>query len=112
MAIWKPASAVYQGGTQQIKSLYGKRVRLRLGVSLFDQPVRDVGQIGESRITIPPSTLGFVAHPNPDRDGLLIAFSKPFNKPVMTIDALMKSNQFLVIPVNSITFKMQFEVEC
>jgi len=107
MPTWKPASTVFQGGTQQIEAMKGKRVRTTrplLSARLHD-PVNSRDQTTD----LARGAVGLVA--NPLKDDLLIAYPKLASTVVSTLDALMRSGAFLVVVVNGPTFKAAFEVE-
>ena len=107
MPTWKPASAVFAGGTEQIKALVGARVRNRVhlgSVPLFD-PIHNT----HATIGLSPGTVGFIA--NPVGANLLIAIS-PLPGPAPTsLAQLQRTGHFRVVVVNEPTFKHQFEVE-
>jgi hypothetical protein len=107
MATWKPASVVFQGGTQQVVALSGKRVRSR--ASLMQVPIHDALNATHRTLDVPIGTLGLVA--NPVKDEILIALPKVHGTSLTTLDALMRANAFHVIRVNWPTFRMQFEIE-
>jgi len=107
MGTWKPASGVFLGGTQQIKSLVGARVRTRTHLLSF--PLFDPIQNAPATTDIPVGTVGFVA--NPQGDSLLIAFpSQPGHVP-RSLTELQRGGRFKVVIVNEPTFKQQFDVE-
>lgn len=109
MAIWKQASAVFLGGTEQIKRLTGKKVRTKsalMGIAVFD-PLSNK----PTTTDIAAGRVGFVANPHPNLSSLLVAFPKSASDTPTTLDALQKSRNFAVIVVNEPTFKMQFEIE-
>jgi hypothetical protein len=107
MSTWKPASAVFMGGTQQIKSLVGARVRTR--THLLSCPLFDPIQNTPGTTDIPVGAVGFVA--NPHGESLLIAFpSHPGTLP-RSLTELQRGGRFKVVVVNEPTFKQQFEVE-
>lgn len=107
MATWKLASAVFAGGTQEIRKLVGTRVRTRTNLHalpLFD-PIHHRMQDTDLAI----HRQGFVA--NPHDDCLLIAFPAEASSTEPSLDALKRSGRFKVVIVNEPTFKQQFEVE-
>jgi hypothetical protein len=107
MKIWKAASAFFQGGTQQINSLKGKRVRstsvltsARVYDPIYNRP---------DTATIDRGAIGFVS--NPLGNELLIAYPKQEHAQIVSLDALMRNCMFFVVVVNGPTFKDKFEVE-
>ena len=107
MKTWKLASATFQGGTQEIGALIGKKVRLR--VNLFSVLIYDAIANTRETTDLQRGAIGFVT--NPKGADLLIAYStKPItNAP--SLNALKNSGAFFVVLVNSATFKAQFEIE-
>ncbi len=108
MPIWKNASVVFLGGTEQVKQLYGRRVRARvpLQLSLYD-PINN----RQETTQIAAGTIGLVSRPHPTKFDFLIAFAKKPIAPVTTIEKLMQGGDFKVVMVNEPTFKQQFEIE-
>ena len=107
MTTWKPASSVFLGGTQQIKSLVGTRVRTRmplLSCALFD-PIHGT----QETIDLPRGSMGYVA--NPHGQWLLIAFPSPPAVLPSSLAELQRLGSFKVVMVNEPTFKLQFDVE-
>ena len=107
MKTWKAASALFQGGTQQVNSLKGKRVRstsvltsARVYDPIYNRP---------DTATIECGKIGFVS--NPLGNELLIAYPKQEHTQIVSLDALMRNCMFLVVVVNGSTFKDRFEVE-
>ena len=107
MPTWKPASAVYPGGTQAIKALVGARVRLR--GHLHSAPLFDPIHNTHATIALSPGTVGFVA--NPAGANLLIAISSLPGPAPTSLAQLQRTGHFKVVVVNEPTFKHQFEVE-
>ena len=107
MSGWKPASAVFLGGTQQIKSLVGARVRTRMHLLSF--PLFDPINNAPLTTDLPVGAVGFVANPHPS--GLLIAFPSHPGIPPTSLTELQRGGGFKVVIVNEPTFKQQFEVE-
>jgi hypothetical protein len=107
MKTWKAASAFFQGGTQQINSLKGKRVRSTSVLS--SARVYDPIYNRQDTATIERGTIGFVS--NPLGSELLIAYPKQEYAQNASLDALMRNCMFFVIVVNGPTFKDKFEVE-
>jgi hypothetical protein len=110
VSTWKPASAVFPGGTQQIEKLVGARVRTQmrlLSVSLYD-PVHG----RKDTIDLPIGAVGFVANPHPEMlDMLLIAFPLHVGALPTSLSELQRTGNFRVVVVNAPTFKHRFEVE-
>jgi hypothetical protein len=107
MPTWKPASAVFPGGTQAIKALVGARVRNRVplgSVPLFD-PIHNT----HATIGLSAGTVGFIA--NPVGANLLIAIPSLPGPAPTSLAQLQRTGQFRVVTVNEPTFKHQFEVE-
>lgn len=107
ISTWKPAYAVFLGGTQQIRGLVGARVRTRtrlLSFPLFD-PIHNT----HATTDLVAGAVGFVA--NPHGTDLLIAFpAHPGTSPASLAD-LQRIGHFKVVIVNEPTFKQQFDVE-
>lgn len=106
MAGWRPASAAFQGGTQQINGLKGRRVRARS--SIFAAHLFDPIHNKQETTTIHAGAIGFVT--NPHGACLLVAFSKD-GRVCPNLEALSRTNQFFVVIINEPTFKATFEVE-
>ena len=108
MAIWKKASAVFLGGTEQIKQLKGRKVRtiVALEMPVYD-PIHEKPQV----LALAAGVVGLVANPHPTRFDFLIAFPSKTSTNLTTIEALMKAGDFKVVIVNEPTFKQQFEIE-
>jgi hypothetical protein len=107
MKTWKPASALFQGGAQQINALKGKRVRATSNLTsarLYD-PTHD----RQETTTIQRGATGFIS--NPLGSDLLIAYPKQEYSQTASLDALMRNCMFFVVVVNGPTFKARFEVE-
>jgi hypothetical protein len=107
MKTWKAASTVFQGGTQQINTLKGKRVRsnsVLLSARVYD-PIYN----REETATIPRGAIGFVS--NPLGNELLIAYPKQEHTQTGSLEALMRNCMFFVVVINGPTFKAQFDVE-
>ena len=107
MSGWRITSAVFNGGTEEIKRLIGKRVRTKR--DLLDFPLHDPARPLPGKRTVPSGAIGFVA--NPYRDGVLLAFPDKPGAACMTLDALARQHAFYVVFVNQPTFKSQFEIE-
>ena len=110
MPIWKVASAVFTGGTEQIKQLKGRRVRTKrqLELNAYD-PIHN----RQETVTIRPGSIGILSNHHPSQlSMLLIAFDQRPNAIITTLESMTRGNAFKVIVVNEPTFKMQFEVEC
>lgn len=110
MKIWKKASAVFIGGTENIKSLNGIRVKVTTDIrsNIYDH-------IGGTDLTadLTTDTIGFISRPNPNSlDELLIAFPKSKDKTFRNLGSLTQSGDFFVIRINSPTFKANFDIEC
>lgn len=108
MPSWQPASAVFLGGTQQIKAMIGARVRNR--VHLGSVPLFDPIHHTQATTELLPGTQGFVA--NPSGANLLVAFSPLPGRPRFdSLAQLQRTGSFKVAVINEPTFKQQFEVE-
>ena len=107
MAVWKKASAVFFGGTQQALDLKGRRVRNI--IALQGVPLHDPGAIKPATTNVPINHIGFLA--NPLLEELLIAYPKNQQQLVTSLDSLVKSGAFFVVKVNWPTFKARFEIE-
>lgn len=107
MKTWKAASAVFQGGTQQINALKGKRVRATS--TLTSARVYDPIYNRQDTTTIQRGAIGFVS--NPLGSDVLIAYPKQEHAQAASLDALMRNCMFFVVVVNGPTFKAQFEIE-
>jgi hypothetical protein len=108
MPVWRSAASVYQGGTEQIRRLRGKRVRALVPLQLrgFD-PVND----RQWHEPIGRGMVGIITNPHPNLADLLIAFDKRPGATITSLDQLLRSGSFTVIVVNDPTFKLKFEVE-
>jgi hypothetical protein len=107
MKAWKAASTVFQGGTQQINALRGKRVRAKS--VLNSARVYDPIYNRQDTTTIQRGAVGFIS--NPLADELLIAFPKQEPAQSNSLEALMRNCMFFVVVINGPTFKAQFEIE-
>jgi hypothetical protein len=110
MAIWKPASVVFLGGTEQIRGLLGRRVRSR--VTLQDVNVYDPSVARPQTFDVRAGAIGFVAHPHPARFDFLLAFPLDQSRLPSGLGALNRPGAFKVVEINEPTFKFQFEIEC
>ncbi len=108
MAIWKKASAIFTGGTEQIKKLKGRRIRARanLELTLYD-PINNK----QAAVKINIGEIGLVSNHHPTTFDFLLAFPSTANTTITTLDALMRTGKFKVIAVNEPTFKVQFDIE-
>jgi len=107
MKTWKAASIVFQGGTQQINALRGKRVRTKAVLS--SARVYDPVYNRQETTDLQRGAVGFVS--NPLADDLLIAFPKQEHTQPSSLEALMRNCMFYVVVVSGPTFKTQFDVE-
>ena len=108
MAIWKKASSVFAGGTEQVKKLKGRRIRalVNLELAIYD-PIN-----GKQAITaISQGETGLVSNHHPTTFDFLLAFPSNTSTLVTSLDALMRTGKFKVVVVNEPTFKAQFEIE-
>ena len=108
MAIkWKPAGAVFQGGTKELLALKGRQVRSRnkrLQVCVY------VPQETEARaLDVELGSMGLLA--NPLGANVLIAIPRVQGGKLTTLDAITRSGAFDVISINWPTFQMQFDIE-
>ena len=108
MATWKPAATCFDGSTDGIRALKGRRVRTRH--ALLGLPRHDPAAASSKSFDVAAGTEGFVGYPHADMRSLLIVF--PNNPAAMAngFDALARSGEFRVAVVNGPTFKLQFEV--
>lgn len=104
---WKLAGVVFNGGTEQVKALVGKRVRTNsnlLSARIYD-PINN-----QQRTTdMSKGSVGFVA--NPLGADLLLAFPLQGGAAAGSLDALVRNGSFRVIVVNTPTFRTRFDVE-
>jgi hypothetical protein len=107
MQTWKPAGSVFQGGTQEVLALKGKRVRARR--ILLGMRVHTGISGSEQSKDVAAGECGFIA--NPQGSDILIAFPRDPSQRFANIDALTRHFAFDVIVVNWPTFKIQFDVE-
>lgn len=104
---WRPASAVFLGGTKEALALKRRRVRNRVALlssALYD-PIHQSNQTRD----VPANSVGLLA--NAIGDELLIAYSKMPGVQPTTLEVLMRSNSFFVITVNWPTFRVQYDIE-
>ncbi len=108
MPIWKIASAVFTGGTEQIKQFKGKKVRARaqLQLNVYD-PINNK----QESIIIKSGAMGLISNQHPTQFSLLVAFDLRPTATITTLENIMRGGTFKVVIVNEITFKQQFEVE-
>ncbi|MCM5679571.1 hypothetical protein M8A51_08500 [Schlegelella sp. S2-27] len=109
MSIWKPAVSVFRGGTEEIRRLYGSRVRAR--ISLRGIAVYNPAATRPQTCDIEQGAVGFVTHPHPHRFDFLLAFPSDQGRLPRDIQALSRLASFKVVEVNEPTFKQQFEIE-
>jgi hypothetical protein len=110
MAQWIPVGWDFDGSTEGIRRLRGKRVRTKgalHGAVVYD-PV-NTGQ--QQNFDVAAHTVGFVANPHPNMQDLLIAVPTAPNTLANSLDSLARSNAFKVVVVNAPTFRLQFEFE-
>jgi hypothetical protein len=109
MTQWIPVGWDFDGSTEAIRRLKGKKVRNKaalLGAVVFD-PIRSAHQQNHD---LPAGSIGFVANPHPNLQDLLIAVPTS-SQPASSLDALSRSQGFKVLVVNAPTFRLQFEFE-
>ena len=107
--LWRLVGSLFAGGTEQIKSLKGRKVRTR--VALQSVNVYDPIDGKTQTIDLNAMTVGFVANPHPTQDAVLIAFADNRASQLTSLDDLLKQGGFNVVSVNKLTFKEQFEIE-
>lgn len=107
MVRWRPASAVFLGGTREAAALKGRRVRNR--VSLLSSSLYDPVHHSNEKRDVHANAAGLLA--NAIGEQILMAYPKTPGTVPTTLDALMRSNSFFVITVNWPTFRMQFDIE-
>lgn len=109
--IWKKASVVFQGGTQEATRLLGKRFRVSgsmTGVPTYD--IRRPNNIGVT-IDLPKGTLGYIGQVASDAlDKITLAVPQGGALPP-SLDKLARSGSFHVVRVNWPTFRANFEIE-
>lgn len=108
MSIWKIASSVFMGGTEQIRQLKGRRVRTRTALRL---PMYDPIHNRDESISLAAGTVGLVTNPHPTLFQFLIAFPTKAGNELTTLDRLARNGDVKVVIVNEPTFKQQFDVE-
>jgi len=108
MPVWKNASAVFTGGTEQIKKITGTRVRAKADLQLS---VYDAINNKQDTDTIKKGAIGLVSNHHPTLFTLLIAFDTRPTATITTLQNLMRGGAFKVFNVNEPTFKQQFEIE-
>lgn len=109
MAIWKPASTIFHGGTDQIKALQGRKVRARApihGILVYD-PVHGKQESFDLHL----GAVGLVANPHPTRNEILVAFPVNRGQAPTTLDQLARSGSMKVLVINEPTFKWQFDIQ-
>ena len=109
MKNWKPASAVFFGGTSQIVAIKGRRVRPK--TALFSAALFDPIHNRHNTVDLKAGSIGFVANPHPQAPALLLAFPQLPMAAATTLEALMRGPAVNVVVINEPTFRMQFEVE-
>lgn len=108
MAIWKRASSVFLGGTEQMKQLKGRKVKTRMALRM---PVYDPIQNKVESLDLAAGTVGLVANPHPTLFQFLIAVPTKPGANLTTLDSLMRNADVKVVIVNEPTFKQQFDIE-
>ena len=110
MAQWIPVGWDFDGSTDGIRKLRGKRVRAK--GALHRAVVYDPVNAGrQENVDLAAQTVGFVANPHPNMRDLLIAVPTAPNTPANSLDALSRTSAFKVVVVNAPTFRLQFEFE-
>src|SRR4051812_11687597 len=110
MTQWIPVGWDFDGSTEGIRRLQGKRVRNRsalLAAGVYDP----INPAARETYDVPAQTTGFVANPHPNLRDLLVAVPAGANQLAGSLDALARSGNFKVIVVNAPTFRLQFEWE-
>ena len=107
MVRWRPASAVFLGGSQEGLALKDRKVRNR--VALLSSSLYDPVHRSNEKRDVHANSAGLLA--NAIGDQLFIAYSKAPGVQPTTLEALTRSNSFFVITVNWPTFRIQFEIE-
>ncbi|MFO1311556.1 MAG: hypothetical protein U1F41_05755 [Burkholderiales bacterium] len=108
MAIWKAAATCFDGSTQSIRALKGRRVRTR--TALLGLARHDPATANPRPFDVAAGTEGFVGFPHADMRSLLVVFPNNPASMASGFDALARSGEFRVAVVNGPTFKLQFEV--
>jgi hypothetical protein len=109
--MWKQVQDVFQGGTAELRSLSGKRVRAR--VLFTDCPTYDPAKPGNkgSPVTLRVGLEGLVGLvPEGNLDMVVLAFLKSGARPPQTLDQL-KRMPFDAVLVNWVTFRRQFDID-
>lgn len=110
MTQWVPVDWDFDGSTESIRRLVGKKVRSRgtLHSALVYDPTQPTRQ---QTYELRAGTIGFVANPHPSMRDLLIAIPTDGKLPPSSLAALSRSQAFTVLVVNAPTFRLQFEFE-
>jgi hypothetical protein len=112
MGNWFSVSQVFQGGTQQVVELAGKKVKANTSipsVRLFD--VVHPNKI-ESK-PIPVGLIGWLTGPNrnANQPEVLIAFPNDPKIPPQSLRELERKSDFYVISIDEVNFKDRFYIE-
>lgn len=104
---WTPVSDVFEGGTEAVRALIGKRVRSTSSTSYF-------GYDGVAQVLTTPDAVrkgeeGFIA--NPWHTSVLIAMPAGSFPRLASLDQLMRSGKFRVLAVDWNEFARRFEID-
>jgi hypothetical protein len=109
--MWKPVQEVFKGGTAELKSFSGKRVRTRV---LFSGcPTYDTTKPGNRGTPVTlrvglEGLVGLVPEGNPDM--VVLAFPRSGVRPPQSLQQLARM-PFDSILVNWVTFRRQFDID-
>ena len=104
---WRPASAVFLGGTKEGLALKGRTVKNR--VFLLSSPLYDPINHKNEKRDVHANSVGLIA--NAVGDELLVAYPKTPGAVPTTLDTMPRSNAIFVIKINWPKFRMQFDIE-
>jgi hypothetical protein len=109
--MWKQVQDVFKGGTADLRSLSGKRVRTR--VLFTNCPTYDPTKPGHqgSPVTLRVGLEGLIGHiPEGKLDMVVLAFPKSGAQPPQSLDQLARM-PFDSVLVNGTTFRRQFDID-
>jgi hypothetical protein len=104
---WVPADRVFRGGTEEVKALYGRRVRSRMPVA--PNRFHGVDMRAGDPVALPALTVAFVGRPV--RDMVVLAVPTPPVVPGLTLAMLERRGVFTAVLVNWPTLRTAFEIE-
>jgi hypothetical protein len=103
---WKRASTVFHGGTVEAEALFGKKVRARTSLGLYEY-IEESRPFGKE-IIIGTGTIGFVGHSK--MDTIVLAFPNDQTRSYTNIEEL-RWGQFRSVVCNWGTFREQFDID-